>query len=378
MAAERTSDAPIIATGLGASPGLACGVIATSAEAAVRMAEAGDDVLLVRSETSPDDVHGMARSVGILTATGGLASHAAVVARGWDIPAVVGAAGIAVGDGHVTVGERVYREGEVLSIDGATGEIFGGPVRSIQIIVPEAAVLLGWARELGIGIGRREERSKMVEEGMAILEDGGATREDVIRALVIKVYVTADLLGPVLGVSAEEAGQLLDRLVADGIASGSSGMFSLTADGKALGEEMLAADRDAWGQANAAVALDGFVALDGRMKTVVTAWQMRTVDGQPVLNDHADAEYDARVLADLAALHGDAMAWIGPHTAGLPRLGRYARRLDAAAAAARAGDRRFVASPRVDSYHGVWFELHEELIRLAGRTREEEVAAGRA
>ena len=62
----------------------------------------------------------------------------------------------------------------------------------------------------------------------------------------------------------------------------------------------------------------------------------------------------------------------------LPRLVRYAQRLDAAAAAATAGDGRYIASPRLDSYHGVWFELHEDLIRLAGRTREEEVAAGRA
>ena len=63
---------------------------------------------------------------------------------------------------------------------------------------------------------------------------------------------------------------------------------------------------------------------------------------------------------------------------GLPRLASYARRLDAAAAAAAGGDGLYFASPRVDSYHGAWFELHEELIRLAGRTREEEVAAGRA
>jgi hypothetical protein len=59
-------------------------------------------------------------------------------------------------------------------------------------------------------------------------------------------------------------------------------------------------------------------------------------------------------------------------------VGAYGRRLDAAAAAAAGGDHRFIASPRVDSYHGVWFELHEDLIRLAGTTREEEVAAGRA
>ena len=70
--------------------------------------------------------------------------------------------------------------------------------------------------------------------------------------------------------------------------------------------------------------------------------------------------------------------WLAPATRGLPRLNAYGRRLDAAAAAARAGDGRYIASPRVDSYHGIWFELHADLIQLAGRTREDETAAGRA
>jgi pyruvate,orthophosphate dikinase len=290
-----------------------------------------------------------------------------------------------VGEGVVTIGQRRYREGDVLSIDGSSGEVFGGAIRSITTIVPEAVVLLGWARELGIDIATREEGGEVAEDAMTTLEgagttseDGGATREDVIRALVIKGYVTADMLAPALGVPAEEAGELLERLAADGIAASSSGMFSLTADGKALGAEMLAEDRATWGEVEAGEALDGFIALDGRMKTIVTAWQMRTQDGRPVINDHSDAAYDAAVLADLGALHADATDWLLSLTSGLPRLARYGRRLDAAAAAAVAGDGRYVASPRVDSYHGVWFELHEELIRLAGRTREEEVAAGRA
>ena len=80
-------------TGLPASPGMASGEIATSPEAAVAAAEAGRPAILVRAETSPEDVHGMARAAGILTSRGGLASHAAVVARGWGIPAVVGAGG---------------------------------------------------------------------------------------------------------------------------------------------------------------------------------------------------------------------------------------------------------------------------------------------
>jgi pyruvate,orthophosphate dikinase len=80
----------------------------------------------------------------------------------------------------------------------------------------------------------------------------------------------------------------------------------------------------------------------------------------------------------LTTLHADATAWIAPLEPTLPRLGDYRARLIRALEAAQSGDGRYVASPRVDSYHGIWFELHEDLIQLAGRTREEETAAGRA
>ena len=140
-------------TGLGASPGVASGEIVTSPDAAVAAAEAGRRVILVRAETSPDDVHGMSRAAGILTAQGGLASHAAVVARGWGIPAVVGAAGLRVGDGEIEVAGRTLREGETITIDGASGEVFAGVIPGRTEVVPQAAILLGWAAELGIAIG---------------------------------------------------------------------------------------------------------------------------------------------------------------------------------------------------------------------------------
>ncbi len=268
----------------------------------------------------------------------------------------------------------------MLSIDGSTGEVFGGAVDSISMVVPEAATLLAWAKELGIDIGSREEKqvTAMADPAEDSSDVIGVATDDVVRTLAIKGYVMPDMLGSALGLSADEAQGLLDRLIADGIAKETGGMFSLTDDGKGLGVEMIASDRETWGADAAADALDGFLALDGRMKEVVTAWQMKEVGGEPVLNDHADAEYDAEVLAQLAQLHADATSWVTPLIGGLPRLAAYAARLDAAAAAAAAGDPLYIASPRVDSYHGVWFELHEDLIRLAGKTREEEVAAGRA
>ena len=176
----------------------------------------------------------------------------------------------------------------------------------------------------------------------------------------------------------DAASDVLDRLVADGLAEMAVGSFRLTADGKSVGQECITEDATAWGVDNALAALDAFLALDHRMKETVTAWQMREVDGAQTFNDHSDPDYDAGVLARLAALHVDASAWLAPLVAGLPRLGAYGERLELAAAMAASGDGKYVASPRVDSYHSIWFELHEDLILLAGRNRADEVAAGRA
>jgi len=143
----------------------------------------------------------------------------------------------------------------------------------------------------------------------------------------------------------------------------------LTAAGKQAANSVIERDRSAAGDAGAA--LDGFHAFDGRMKELVTAWQMREVEGEQTLNDHADAAYDASVLRNLAELHQDAAAWLLPIASKIRRYAAYRTRLDRALSAAQSGDQRFVTSPRVDSYHSVWFELHEDLIRLAGRTRSE-------
>ena len=113
---------------LGASPGAAVGKIYFTADDAAAAAERGEKVILVRSETSPEDVHGMLASEGILTARGGLVSHAAVVARGWGKPAVVGAEVLRLAAHSVTVGDVTLQEGDWISLDGGAGIVVAGQV----------------------------------------------------------------------------------------------------------------------------------------------------------------------------------------------------------------------------------------------------------
>jgi pyruvate,orthophosphate dikinase len=380
----RSADVVPLATGLPASPGVAAGEIATTPEAAVMLAEAGRSVILVRSETSPDDVHGMARAAALLTSRGGFASHAAVVARGWGIPAVVGASTVLVSDDGVSIGGRLLALGTPITIDGSTGEIFDGLLITKVAIVPEAEKLLAWARELGIEIGglARSTEVPLEPAGPPVAEAAqgrsSATREDVLRGLAIKGYATPAGLAEAQFSRPEEIGACLDGLLADALVELVAGSYRLAPGGKVVGIRLLADDRDRWGRERAIAALDAFLVLDRRMKETVTAWQMRDIDGLQTLNDHADPAYDARVLANLAILNSDAGRWLSPLVASLARLGTYAARLDRAARLAADGDQRYVASPRVDSYHSVWFELHEDLILLSGRSRAGEVAAGRA
>ena len=375
---QRGGVGPVLAVGLPASPGVACGEIVTSPGAAVEAAAAGRTVILVRAETSPDDVHGMAKAAGILTATGGLASHAAVVARGWGIPAVVGAASVKVRESEIVLGDRTLAVGETITIDGTTGQVFAGSAAGSSTVVPEAATLMAWAGELGIAIGDEAPGQATSTSANPLPEPPTFTRPDVLRILMVKGYGTPENVAAALLSTPDVTSGLLDGLVADGLAEVVAGSSRLTAHGKSVGKQQMGADSDAWGIENAVAALDAFLALDQRMKVTVTAWQMRDIDGAQAFNDHSDPAYDARVLAELAALHADATAWLQPLAGGMPRLAIYLGRLERAIAAARGGDHRYVASPRVDSYHGAWFELHEDLIQLAGRSRAEEVAAGRA
>jgi pyruvate,orthophosphate dikinase len=150
----------LLAKGLNASPGAAFGKAIFDANRAEELGKAGTPVVLVRPETSPDDVHGMLVAKGILTARGGATSHAAVVARGLGLPCVAGCEGIRVSEEQhlfrVVGSDLVIKEGDDISIDGATGEVYAGIIKTMDADFDKETdlkKLLGWAdtfRKLGV------------------------------------------------------------------------------------------------------------------------------------------------------------------------------------------------------------------------------------
>ncbi|MEE2525262.1 pyruvate, phosphate dikinase [Hyphobacterium sp. HN65] len=138
----------VLATGLPASPGAAAGVVVFDSDDAEARAAKGDPVILVRIETSPEDIHGMHAAEGIVTARGGMTSHAAVVARGMGRPCVSGAGSIRIdyATKQFTAGGRTVKEGDFVTIDGATGEVLSGEVKMIQPeVTGDFARLMEWA-----------------------------------------------------------------------------------------------------------------------------------------------------------------------------------------------------------------------------------------
>jgi pyruvate,orthophosphate dikinase len=141
---------PPIALGLPASPGAASGKCIFDADLAEKLGNAGEEIILVREETRPEDIHGFFAAQGILTSRGGKTSHAAVVARGMGKPCVAGAEGIEVDVSArlARVGEQIIHEGDVITLDGGTGEVYLGSIQTIPShFSDELAELLGWADE---------------------------------------------------------------------------------------------------------------------------------------------------------------------------------------------------------------------------------------
>jgi pyruvate, orthophosphate dikinase len=214
-AAER--EGKLLTRGLNASPGAATGIAVFDPDTAVEIGAGGQAVILVRPETNPEDVHGMLIARGILTARGGATSHAAVVARGLGKPCVAGAEAIRVDpDAHqFSVNGQVIRQGEFISIDGTTGEVFGRAIRTIDPDVTEdrdLQTLLGWAdrtRRLGVWANadypRDAARARVFgAEGIGLCRTEHMFFEEDRLPIVRRM---------ILGESEEERQQALDRLL---------------------------------------------------------------------------------------------------------------------------------------------------------------------
>jgi len=149
--------------------------------------------------------------------------------------------------------------------------------------------------------------------------------------------------------------------------------WALTPVGRALHAELVAAELAAAGcEPDVEAGYREFLVLNPRLLSTASAWQLRQESGQPVVNDHTDANHDARVIADLRALHNATAPLVSRLRALLERFARYGSRLSTAVDRVEAGDHDWFTKPLIDSYHTVWFELHEDLLSTLGKERASE------
>ena len=197
----------------------------------------------------------------------------------------------------------------------------------------------------------------------------------VLHAVRLKGFTGADAVVAMTGLDAAEVARHLEALGADGLATYREGRlsgWSLTPEGKAAHAEQVAAEVDAAG-ARPAVddAYRRFLGLNGDLLAVCTAWQMRG----DRLNDHSDAAYDKGVVDDLLAIHDRARPITVDLREALARYGRYGERLRSALERVLAGEHEWFTKPVIDSYHTVWFELHEDLLATLGLDRGREAVS---
>ncbi len=193
-----------------------------------------------------------------------------------------------------------------------------------------------------------------------------------LHGLAVKSAATPEAVAALIGQSPEDVQQALNSAVGDGHAIEAKGRFMVTPGGRAWLDEKyphaFAAHRDDPGFTTAA---DKFERINRDLLALLTDWQSMPAGGERVPNTHTDPDYDRGILDRLGDLHDRAAKVLHRFTAAEPRLEAYVGRLDAAYDKALAGEADYVSGVRVDSYHVVWHELHEDLLRMLGRTREE-------
>ena len=194
----------------------------------------------------------------------------------------------------------------------------------------------------------------------------------VFHATAIKRHAAPAAIAGLAGLAEDRVRAELDAAVATGRAVEAKGAYALTPlAGVALQARYTRHFAGLRGDGGFVAAYEGFERINRTLKQIITDWQTLDVGGQKIANDHRDKAHDAAVIDRLGGLHEQAEPVLERLAARLPRLSYYAARLVAALEAAEDGAHEWVSDIRRDSYHTVWFELHEELLRIMGREREE-------
>lgn len=193
-----------------------------------------------------------------------------------------------------------------------------------------------------------------------------------LHGLAIKKHASADEVAELTGLAAEVVASELQQAAASGRVADAQGKYMLTPVGK-IGLE------SQYPQAFAAVRADvgfkghyeRFETINRELKQIITDWQTVSVGGKTIANDHSDSDYDDKLIDRLGAFHESAESVLAGLEAGLARMGRYSEKLLAALEKSEDGAIEWVSDAKIDSYHTVWFELHEDLLRLMGTERDE-------
>ena len=359
-AGKIAEDATPTSSGLAASPGVGVGVLTCDPDRAADLASKGTATVLARAETSPADIHGMVGASGLVTTLGGMASHAAVIARSWTIPAVTSLGDAEFVEGGLRVAGIFIAEGEMVTVDGHTGAFYLGNCRAGDADdVVEARTLRRWASELGVDPGTTAGTTTDPKQHADI------TLLELVRTVQLKGLCTPERAAAVLFTVPTRIEQLaqenmhLFRQTPRG--------FVLSVQGRDWVIERLASEVKS---VKAEAFNDCYVRFgpfNARLKQIVSTWQ--TVS-------EADEREQAwsKVISSIEQLQDNLSPLLEEAARHVERLRPYKRRLQHAIEAIKKGDESMLASPLKESYHTIWFEYHEELIALSGRDRATEEA----
>ena len=203
-------------------------------------------------------------------------------------------------------------------------------------------------------------------------------QDQLIHVLSIKGFAKEEILAATVGLEVLDVELMAQNLIKEGLLESSRIGMKLTEKGKAAAAKILEDAREKVDLVALETFYLAFMPINQAYKKSVSSWQIKTVGESAEPNDHGDAEYDQQVLSEMFKDHGSLKLLVATHLASCPLLKDYARRLEKAYASVSAGDYQFVTGALIDSYHTVWFEFHEALIRLSGKDRATEAAAGRA